>query len=572
MFNIFRAVGRLLSATSADTTPVVTTAKVEETTTSASAPVPSTETNVTPSSTSTPVPTTETNATPSPSSTPTPPANSSSATSSLDFWAAFNYAARSPNYARPVEQYVRRSSFGRPVDAPKSTSDVNGTSTRHLDDIPSPHFPLFEAADVNIDQSAASADEPADDISKTSAPPTPPATPPNQRDTSEPPFAEGKRSHTATQTGTQQTQHTTPPRHPQSTTSNWVDEIIYETSTPGDPLPENYIGTFRRIRYYAADYTAMLPCGSENNHHLLCGHYIASALPCGRNCKTRVLDESPFTCPTCHSAIDEFLNAKMSAEETAKLKELEGVNVAVFSAYCVELVTRALPGIKGGVADAVTAFLNTRYGRGCVASAGPAKVETLPLRKMVGAMQGGWERRQRGVKEDMLNSGTREEREKHADEAVGARAGEEAGEGRSEAKKKLESHPEPITRETCRKRRFSFSHASSSSSPASPSPPHKRNRKAKHKFLSHQSPTTTLARGYKRSSPSLDDDESGAKKQCMQPALWGQVGFLEQPVRLGAVVRTRKRDGGLEDVFGDLKGGRGKMARLHGWRAVRTSG
>ncbi|KAI0572330.1 hypothetical protein Alg130_09769 [Pyrenophora tritici-repentis] len=540
MFYIFRALGRLLGASKAIPSAATTT-QVAETQPETSAPALSTETSATSSLT-----------------TSTPPADSSSATSSPDYRAAFNYASRPTSYARSIEPPVQWPSFGRPVDAPKSTADIAEKSTRHLGDISPPYVPLCDLAHINTACDGASAYEPAD-VDMTDAPtlPTPPASPTNQYYASEPTneSAEVNNNNTAPQNTTQNPQHTTTttarptiPRHPLSTTPNWVDEITYETSTPSYPLPETYAGTFRGIRYYAADYTSLLPCGSENHHHLLCGHYVFSALPCGRNCKTPVQDTAPFTCPTCRAAIDDVFNGK---GEAAKVKEMQGVDASVGIAYAVELATRTLPRVKGGVADAVMAFLHKGYGReDCVGSEGPRKVETLDLREMVGEMQGGWERRQmRMMEEDALkaadeavgraNASGREKRKGRADDVL---ADGEVREGKK-MKTKLTSCLEPITDVTRGKKR-SFSSSSSTSTSPSQSTHNNRNKKPKH------------------------------KKQRTQPTPSGEVRFHEQLARLGPIVRGRKMNDGFEnDVDVDGEGGEGrrgrKMARLQGGKVGR---
>jgi len=414
MFNPFRALGRLWGTINANPNSKYSTTQTEIRSSVNAAP-----------------PSTETNGTKSSNNTSTPLVKHSPVTSTADYQAAFGYVATPLNYAIPVVQTVRRSSFGCPAQPPKSTLDVTGASSPILTNIPPPRVSIFGAYSVSSAHSHVPADEPAD-VNMSDAPPQPtPRVTPRHENTSAPSTwyagdikcnsdiqAEHESRYTAATptspkcSGRPQLQPGRPQdcrRNPvpsQPSKKDWVNEIVYEAENLEDPLPSGYTGTFRRIRYYAADYTAMLPCGDNSFHHLVCGHYIASSETCGRNCKTEVLGQTPFNCPTCRDVVDNLLNNNISADEQTKLKKLENIDVALLNTYCIELATRSLPQLKAGVSEAVTAFLNTGYGRLCERSNGPPKVKSHPLREMVRDMQASYEARQQGkmAEETPLNA------------------------------------------------------------------------------------------------------------------------------------------------------------------------
>ena len=606
MFNPFRALGRLWGTTNATPDSTYSTTQTE-TRSSVNAAAPSTETNGTQSS----------------NSTSTPLANHRPATSAPDYQAAFGYAAPPLNYAIPVVQTVPRSSFGRPAQPPKSSLDVTGAPSPTLTNIPPPRVSLFGTSSASSAHSHVPGDEHAD-VSMSEAPPQPtPLVTPRHENTSAPStlYAGNIKCATTIQTYTHESRYTsgTPtsvkcsgrpqlqPGRPQDcrrdpvpsqpSKKDWVNEIVYEAENPEDPLPSGYTGTFRRIRYYAADYKAMLPCGDNGFHHLICGHYIASSDTCGRNCKTEVLGQTPFNCPTCRDVVDTLLNNRISANEQTKLKKLQNIDIALLNNYCIEIATRSLPQLKAGVSEAVTAFLNTGYGRLCGRSNGPSEVKSHPLRDMVRDMQANYEARQRRkmAEETPLNA---HKKRKGCGEANNVPANahtesqtrvpgdeETAVETESRVKKqkqKWESHREPITPETRGRKRSSSapyspsSFSSSSTSSYAFNPTCEANKKrGKYEFVSHSSSITRM-RGTKRSSPSSDDSSdsirseppTGTKKLCTQPAPWGQVGFLQQPQILGPLVRKRDIDANNahdEEAEGD---GMMKRERLAGWKKV----
>ncbi|RMZ73129.1 hypothetical protein GMOD_00009646 [Pyrenophora seminiperda CCB06] len=324
---------------------------------------------------------------------------------------------------------------------------------------------------------------------------------------------------------TQNNRPTLSPRHPlPKYKKNWVDEIIQETSKPDDLLPDNYTGTFRGIRYYREDWTTGFECGYQNHHRLLCGHYVASREPCGRNCKDAILETAPFQCPTCQDMIDDLLDNKISTDEQEQLKKLFVMDKALVTMRCIELATRGLPQIKAGIADTVAAGILEGYARKAPTSNGPPVVDSVPLRVIIAERQAYWEKGQkRRMEEDMAAMAAQAEAERQEKKRTSGDEEHDEEAATKFQKTKLQGFPEPITKDTKGTKRTPVDVDDDEEEPAT--------KFQKTKFQGFPEPITSDTRGRKRTSG--DEASAGAKKQ--------KVKFSASPDPITEETRGRKR-------------------------------
>jgi hypothetical protein len=346
---------------------------------------------------------------------------------------------------------------------------------------------------------------------------------------------------------------------------DWVSEIVYKEDTPENPLPAGYTGTFRGLRYHDPDYNAMLDCGFNNLHRLICGHDIESTEPCGSNCKTEQLEEKAFDCPTCRDIVHDLFNTTISEADTSKLNKLREMDHVAFTSRCVEYVTRSAPQLKGGVTEAMISFLRKGYGRACKHSEGPPPVEVQPVEDTIRHRQECHERKQREkhAREHPLNDPVKR---KAFEEALNlptiprrfvSPVEDEGGEKfnqehkNKKQKTKLETHQEPITDQTCGAKRACPNNDDCNMTDV----PQAANKKQKTK-RTHPSPSpfASFPGAKRKTSPTAEDISNPAvtKKACiLQPSKFGVSNFLAPPAHIvGPIIRKRAFD---ED------GGEGKI-------------
>lgn len=140
------------------------------------------------------------------------------------------------------------------------------------------------------------------------------------------------------------------------------------------------------MRFYTPDeYTNDHKCGYIGEHKLTCGHWVKSALPCGSTCRDADDKNDALICPTCHAAIRDCVEHKLTAEEQEMLRQCM-VNTALLTVKLVELATRYLPHVKGGITETVRCIVTHGvYGRPCEASMGPVAV--MPMHNLAREVQ-----------------------------------------------------------------------------------------------------------------------------------------------------------------------------------------
>ena len=159
-----------------------------------------------------------------------------------------------------------------------------------------------------------------------------------------------------------------------------------EKSSVGNPLPANYSGTIDGMRFYTPDeYTDDHQCGHIGEHKLICGHWVSSTLPCGSTCRDVDHDHDALICPTCCGDIRDCVEHMLTAQEQAMLRQCL-VNTALLTIKLVEMVSRHLPQVKGGITETVRCLVtHGTYGRPCKASMGPVAV--MPVQQLAHEVQ-----------------------------------------------------------------------------------------------------------------------------------------------------------------------------------------
>ncbi|KAF1844100.1 uncharacterized protein K460DRAFT_357731 [Cucurbitaria berberidis CBS 394.84] len=341
---------------------------------------------------------------------------------------------------------------------------------------------------------------------------------------------------------------------------DFAAEIVYEVGSEDNPLPKGYLGTFRGTRWFSPDYNACLECGQAGEHRLVCGHWIKSAAPCGLNCKTEKLDEAPFVCPTCRDIVQDILSNKLTGTEITKLNGLKVKDNSLLMGYCVEYVTKRVPELKANITETVFSLLRNDYGRICEASDGPVPAKVPSFEQTIRDMQEEQERKEREqlAKENPLNKHDKrrcvsddDPNVQNATQAPGstqvqddtpeaAQNSSTSSNGNKKPKKKLETHREPISSQTCGSKRPSSSPDADTGSPVSAN---KTNKKLKEKLETVREPITPQTRGTKRhslTSTYVAPPYFTKKIALNTPPTFGDASFMvPHPSVVGPLIRKR---------------------------------
>jgi hypothetical protein len=176
-------------------------------------------------------------------------------------------------------------------------------------------------------------------------------------------------------------------QHERRTTTHpkrdYAAEITYEEDDGS--LPEGYLGTWKGAHYYSPDYGVHLPCGN-GLHHLTCNHWATTPTetPCGVNCHDPNINVAPFRCLTCRSIIQDVIANKITAAESAKVKEaIRSKEEAYIVGYLVEFVSKHVK-MKGNITEIVVSIVrHGDYLRDCCAAEPPVNARGIPLAQQI---------------------------------------------------------------------------------------------------------------------------------------------------------------------------------------------
>ncbi|KAF2683584.1 hypothetical protein K458DRAFT_418568 [Lentithecium fluviatile CBS 122367] len=176
-------------------------------------------------------------------------------------------------------------------------------------------------------------------------------------------------------------------QHERCTTSpqerNYATEITYEEDDGS--LPEGYLGTWKRARFYSPDYGVHLPC-SDGRPHLSCNHWVTTDenTPCGLNCHDPYFEIEPFTCPKCYDAMQDVIENQLSAKEKAKVEQAINAGQETFLVgYLVEFVKHRVI-MTGNVTETVISIVRMgKHKRHCRVTDPPENASSAPLEQQV---------------------------------------------------------------------------------------------------------------------------------------------------------------------------------------------
>ena len=167
---------------------------------------------------------------------------------------------------------------------------------------------------------------------------------------------------------------------------DYAAEITYEEDD-GD-LPEGYLGTWNRMRFYSPEID--MPCrygdASSLLHHLSCGHWVTTdeKLPCGLNCHNPDFDVAPFSCPTCHQAVEDVIKNQLSEKEKARVDQAKSSGHEIYLVgFLVEFVSKRIK-MKANITETVISFVReSKHGRNCQVADLPKTASSPSLERQV---------------------------------------------------------------------------------------------------------------------------------------------------------------------------------------------